>query len=298
MKRLLFTLLCIFLLNTGGFSQKLVRLYDGKAPGSEDWNYDEIEFSSPMMAGRMIRNVVDPTLEVYMPEKSLASGTAVIVCPGGGNIWLSYSSEGTDVAKWLAGKGITAFVLKYRLNKTPEDETEFAKFTMEFLSRIMVQPSEGDSTRRAPVPLPSEKYLGGEDGIRAVEYVREHASEFGIDPEKVGIMGFSAGAGVTMHVIINSAPERQPDFAAPVYGGWLGDSKIPAYAPPLFILAAADDPISEGCPDLYKAWRAAGKSAELHMYSKGGHGFGMQQRGLPVDTWIERLYDWMIASGF
>jgi dienelactone hydrolase len=84
----------------------------------------------------------------------------------------------------------------------------------------MASPREGDSARRAPVPLPSEKYLGGEDGIRAVEYVREHASEFGIDPEKVGIMGFSAGAGVTMHVIINSAPENQPDFAAPIYGGW------------------------------------------------------------------------------
>jgi len=251
-----------------------------------------------MDKGLMIRNVVDPTLEVYMPDKSMASGTAVIVCPGGGNIWLSYSSEGTDVAKWLAGKGITAFVLKYRLNKTPEDETEFGKFTMEFFSRILAPPGEGDSARRAPVPLPSEKYLGGEDGIRAVEYVREHASEFGIDPEKVGIMGFSAGAGVTMHVIINSAPDRQPDFAAPIYGGWLGDSEIPEDAPPLFILAAADDPISEGCPDLYKAWRAAGKSAELHMYSKGGHGFGMAQSDMPVDTWIERLYDWMIASGF
>jgi len=298
MKRILFTLLCILLTVTNVFSQKVVRLYEGKAPGSEDWDYREIEYTNPMDKGLMIRNVVDPTLEVYMPDKSMASGTAVIVCPGGGNIWLSYSSEGTDVAKYLAAKGIAAFVLKYRLNKTPEDETEFGKFTMEFFSRILAPPGEGDSARRAPVPLPSEKYLGGEDGIRAVEYVREHASEFGIDPEKVGIMGFSAGAGVTMHVIINSAPDRQPDFAAPIYGGWLGDSEIPEDAPPLFILAAADDPISEGCPDLYKAWRAAGKSAELHMYSKGGHGFGMAQRDMPVDTWIERLYDWMIASGF
>lgn len=298
MKRILFMIPCIFFLVADGFSQKIVRLYEGKAPGSEDWNHKEIEWSSPMMSGRMIRNVVDPTLEVYMPDKSVTTGTAAIVCPGGGNIWLSYSSEGTDVAKWLAGKGITAFVLKYRLIKTPEDEAEFGKFTMEFFSSIMAPRDDRDSIRRAPVPLPSEKYLGGEDGIRAIEYVRDHASEYGIDPHKVGIMGFSAGAGVTMYVIINSAPYRQPDFAAPIYGGWLGDSKIPENAPPLFILAAADDQISEGSPDLYKAWRAAGKSAELHIYSKGGHGFGMQKRGMSVDTWIERLHDWIITSGF
>ena len=297
MKKIIIAFIFTTIMGPAGFSQKIVRLYEGKAPGSEEWDYREIEYTNPLDKGLMIRNVVDPTLEVYLPVKSIASGTAVIVCPGGGNIWLSYSSEGTDVAKWLAAKGITAFVLKYRLNKTPEDEAEFAKFTQEFFKRILTPAKEGE-TMKAPVPLPSEKYLGGEDGIRAVQYVREHSADFGIDPKKVGIMGFSAGAGVTIHVIINSAPDRQPNFAAPIYGGWLGDSKIPENAPPLFILAAADDPISAGCPDLYKAWRAAGKSAELHIYSKGGHGFGMAQRGLPVNSWIERLYDWIKASGF
>jgi len=283
-------IICTTLLGLNGFSQQIVRLYEGKAPGSEDWNHKEIEWTSPMMTGLMIRNVVDPTLEVYMPDKELATGTSVIVCPGGGNVWLSYSNEGTEVAKWLAAKGITAFVLKYRLNKTPEDPEEFAAFTLEFFKRIMALQS--------PVPLPSEKYLGGDDGIRAVEYIRQHAGEFGIDPEKVGIMGFSAGAAVTIHVVMNSAPDRQPNFAAPIYGGWLGDSKIPDNAPPLFILAAADDPISDACPDLYKVWKAAGLSAELHLYSKGGHGFGMTQRGIPVDSWIERLHDWVKATGF
>jgi acetyl esterase/lipase len=116
MKKLLFAVICIALLEINGFSQKILHLYEGKAPSSEGWNYNEIE-----MPGRMIRNVVDQTLEVFMPDKSLATSTAVIVCPGGGNIWLIYSNEGTGVAKWLAGKGITAFVLKYRLLKTPED---------------------------------------------------------------------------------------------------------------------------------------------------------------------------------
>jgi acetyl esterase/lipase len=140
--------------------------------------------------------------------------------------------------------------------------------------------------------------LDGDDGKGAVEYVREHAGEFGINPDKVGIMGFSAGAAVTIHTIINFSPNEQPNFAAPIYGSWLGDSKIPENAPPLFTLAAADDPISEICIDLYKAWRAAGKSAEIHIYSKGGHGFGMSQRGMPVDNWIESLFAWIKVSGF
>lgn len=299
MKRLPLTLLLIFILGAGTFAQKIVRLYDGKAPGSEDWDYEEIITTLPGSEEIRIRNVVDPTLEIYQPEAGTVSGTAVIIAPGGGNIWLTYKNEGTDVALWFIDKGVTAFVLKYRLNRTPEDPQEFQRFTMQFLGRIMARSdSAADQSSGSPLPLPSEKYPGGEDGMRAMEYVREHASEFGIDPKKVGIMGFSAGAGVTMHTVINASPEQMPDFAAPIYGGWIGDSKIPDNAPPLFILAAADDPISVGCPDLYKAWRAAGKSAELHMYSKGGHGFGMSQRGLPIDTWIERLYDWMKASGF
>jgi len=282
-------------------SQKIVRLYDGKAPGSENWNYKEIIYNNQWSPTpeKMIRNVVDPTLEIFMPEKQMATGTAMIVAPGGGNIWLSYQNEGTAVAEWLAKKGVTAFVLKYRLNKTPEDPEEFQKFTMEFFRRLPQLADSLNNRLSSPtVSLPSEKYLGGEDGIRAVEYVRQHAAEYGVDPKKVGIMGFSAGAGVTMHVVMNAGPEQMPDFAAPIYGGWIDDSKIPENAPPLFILAAADDAISNGCPDLFKAWRAAGKSAEIHIYSKGGHGFGMSQKGLPVDTWIERLYDWMVASGF
>ena len=300
MKKLFFAFACLTLSTLAASPQKIYRLYDGKAPGSETWNYKEIEWTTPTMTGRMIRNVVDPTLEVYFPDKSLSSGTAVIVCPGGGNVWLSYSSEGTDVAKWLAAKGITAFVLKYRLIHTPEDPKEFSQFTQEFFKNLFSMPKAGDTARsaKAPVPLPSEKYPGGDDGIMAVKYLRKHAGELGIDPKKVGIMGFSAGAAVTIYTVINSTPADQVNFAATVYGGWLGDSRIPENAPPLFILAAADDPISAVCPDLYKSWRAKGKSAEIHMYSKGGHGFGMSQRGMPVDKWIDRFYEWIRASGF
>lgn len=302
MKRTVLLIFCFATAIMNVNSQKIIRLYDGIAPGSEDWNYKEIrQENSPYAGGGvMVRNVVDPTLEVYMPEKSIATGTAVIVCPGGGNVWLSYSNEGTTVAEWFAKKGVTAFVLKYRLNRTPEDPVEFNKFVQGFFKSLkeMFSDTTPAQPKRPRVPLPSEKYPGGEDGIRAVEYIRQHASEFGVDLKKIGIMGFSAGAGVTMHVVMNASPDKMPNFAAPIYGGWIGDSKIPENAPPLFILAASDDPISAGCPDLYKAWRAAGKPAEIHIYSKGGHGFGMSKNGLPVDTWIERLYEWMQASGF
>lgn len=301
MKKILYLFFFLAFLGTNCYSQNIVRLYPGKAPGSEDWNYKEIEYSSPGGQGKMVRNVVDPTLTVYQPEKSIATGTAVVICPGGGNIWLSYSSEGTDVGEWLAKKGITAFVLKYRLNHTPETEEEFNKFVQSFFSRMAAPPSNGNTANAAPSnvrPNPISNTLGGNDGLKAIQYVRDHASDYGIDPKKVGIIGFSAGAAVTMHVILNSTPEQQPNFAAPIYGGWLGDSKVPDSAPPVFILAAADDAISNGLPDLYKAWRGAGKLAELHIYSKGGHGFGMAKNGLPVNNWIERFYEWIKVSGF
>jgi acetyl esterase/lipase len=301
MKRIFLLFLICALTSACIYSQAVARLYEGKAPGSEDWNYSEIEFSSPMMAGKMIRNVVDPTLAAYLPDKSVATGTAVIIAPGGGNVWLSYSSEGTDVAEWLVKRGVAAFVLKYRLNRTPESPQDFDKFVQEIFRQLMAAFSRKDTApaSKSPIPLQTgDRYFAGEDGIRAIEFVRAHSAEYGINPHKVGIIGFSAGAALTMFTILNSSPGKLPDFAAPIYGGWIGDSKIPGNGPPLFILCAADDPISTGSPDLYRAWRAAGLSAELHVYSKGGHGFGMVQKGLPVNSWIERFCDWMKITGF
>lgn len=301
MKKTLLTMVFLVFCVTLSFSQEIIPLYEGKAPGSEDWAYKELEFTHPFMTGLMIRNVVDPTLTVFTPDKSVANGSAVIVCPGGGNVWLSYSSEGTEVAEWLSQRGFTAFVLKYRLNKTPETEEGFNQFLADmfkFMSRL----NENKDSVPASMPkLPVteyDRYYGGDDGIRALQLVRQLSEEYGIDPAKVGIMGFSAGAGITMHTILHTEPGTGPDFAAPIYGGWLGDASVPANAPPLFILAAADDPIAASSPELYKAWIAAGFSAELHIYSKGGHGFGMKKQDLPVDNWIERLGDWLKAQGY
>jgi len=288
MKRFILAILIISTVTINGYTQTVVKLYDGKAPGSEDWDYSEVEFANPGTKTKMLRNVVDPTLEVFVPDKSIATETAVIIAPGGGYVWLSYESEGTAVAEWLAKKGVTAFVLKYRLRKTPEDVKEFEDFWNNF-----------GTPRATRTTRPSDTInYGGQDGLKAINYVRNHSNEYNIDPAKIGFMGFSAGAGVTMHVILNSSKDEQPNFAAPIYGGWLRGAEVPENAPPLFILCAANDRIAASSPDLFKAWRDAGISAELHIYSKGGHGFGMDKQDLPVDNWIERFYDWLKASGF
>lgn len=301
MKNSIVIIIFAFALSANTISQEIVPLYEGKAPGSETWDYNEVEFADPVTRAKMLRNVVDPTLEVFRPEESASSGTAVIICPGGGNVWLSYENEGTAVAEWFVKKGITAFVLKYRLNKTPVDEEEFKEYWDGFGERIKsmtkAKETEGESKHVGPPKTGLHNY-GGDDGLRALEFVREHATQYNIKPNKIGIIGFSAGAGVAMYTILNSTPDNMPDFAAVIYGGWLSGSEVPKNAPPLFILCAADDPIASGSPDLYKAWRASGKSAELHIYSKGGHGFGMEQRRLPVNNWIERCYDWMKISRF
>ena len=135
--------------------------------------------------------------------------------------------------------------------------------------------------------------LGQEDGRQAIRIVRSRAAEWDIDPGKVGIIGFSAGGMVTLGTLLNNEKESMPDFAGLIYTPWSG-KPVPENAPPVFILAAADDNIANsGSIQMYSAWKKAGKDAELHIYSKGGHGFGMQKRNMPVDSWIERFDDWM-----
>lgn len=280
-------------------AQEIIPLYKGVAPGSEDWDYKEIESKSDMFGDRIIRNVCKPTLTVFKPDKEIATGTAVIVCPGGGNFMLCFKNEGTEVAEWLSQKGITAFVLKYRLNKTPEDPQEFNKYVMDFFMKLTIPSNSGNAEdTKASNLYPGSVYYGGEDGLKSVEYVRNHASELGINPGKIGMIGFSAGAMVTLHTVLHSEPRNQPNFAALIYGGWLFGTEVPGNAPPLFIAGAADDIISAENPALYNAWIKAGNKAELHMYSRGGHGFANNKKGSPVDTWIDRYYEWLKDMGF
>ena len=270
--------------------QKVIKLYAGKAPGSEDWSWNEAvsDSSANMFRTNLVYNVVEPTLTVFTPDASVANGTAVIIAPGGAFRVLSIKSEGTDVAQWLNKKGITCFVLKYRLGHSLTDDP-----VQELMSQ-MGKPGF-DELNQKIIPLTIA------DGRQAITYVRNHAAEYKIDPDRIGIIGFSAGGTVAASSAFNYTKENRPDFVAPVYP-FMPDSlqsDVPADAPPMFLLAASDDQFGfqMHCIDLYNKWIDSKHSAELHIYSKGGHGFGMRQQNIPTDKWIERFGDWLDTQG-
>jgi acetyl esterase/lipase len=268
-------------------AQDVIPLYPGTAPGSAQENYQEKQYYSKAWNTDVVANVTKPSLTVFKPSPELRNGSAVVICPGGGFMALSINSEGYDVAKYMVGKGVTAFGLKYRLAHTGDDATQ--EFSALFADRPKYQEMLKQELPRAIA-----------DGLAAVTYVRQHASEWGVSSDRVGIIGFSAGGTVTAAVAFHYAPEGRPAFVAPVYaGGEFKDLFVPADAPPMFVAAATDDGLGLA-PDsvaLYEKWTSAHKSAELHMYAKGGHGFGMRKQNLPTDSWIDRFADWLELQG-
>jgi acetyl esterase/lipase len=266
--------------------EKVIRLYDGPAPGSENWKQHEQESRTNLWQTRIAYNVVNPTLAVFQPPIGAANGTAVIICPGGAFFALSMDTEGFEVARWLNGKGVTCFVLKYRLVECKTDDP-----TREVVERAPLD----------DIVAPVVK-LAVADGLAAIAYVRRHAADYGVNPKRVGIIGFSAGGTVAVSVAMTYGAATRPDFVAPIYPAYNWASKgsgVPADAPPAFILAASDDPLGLAPQSvaIYQDWMAARKSAELHLYSKGGHGFGMRQQHLPSDRWINLFADWLEAQG-
>ncbi|MGB6884338.1 MAG: alpha/beta hydrolase [Candidatus Acidiferrum sp.] len=291
MKTLILRTLCLVVfLAPLAAAQDVIPLYPGTPPGSTQENYPEKEYFSKSWNTEVVANVTKPTLTVFKPSPELKNGTAIVICPGGGFMALSIDSEGTDVAKYLAAKGVTAFVLKYRLAHTGEDATE--EFTAMF---------SGDRQKFQEI-LAKVVPQSIADGLAAVTYVRQHASEWGVSPDRVGIIGFSAGGTVAAGVAFRYAPDGRPAFAALIYaaGSFFKDSPVPADAPPLFVAAATDDNLGLA-PDsvaLYEKWTSAHKPAELHMYAKGGHGFGMRKQNIPTDHWIDRFSDWLEFQGW
>jgi acetyl esterase/lipase len=193
------------------------------------------------------------------------------------------------VAKWLAARGVTAFVLKYRLVPTGEDGVKEVMAKLNDLKRL-------DADNAALVPLAIN------DGLAAVAYVRKHAAEFAVSPTRIGFIGFSAGGTVTSAVAMQYTAESRPDFVAPIYAylGALKDVAVPKDAPPMFVAAATDDQLKLA-PDsvtLYSKWMAAGKPVELHRYARGGHGFGRRKLNLPSDHWIDRFGEWLDQQGW
>lgn len=271
-------------------AQKVINLYEGAAPGSESWTWDEKESTNNIFNTRVIYNVSKPTLTVFLPDPSVANGTAVVIAPGGAFHTLSIDSEGFDVAKWLNRKGVAAFVLKYRVVKSETDDP------VKELMGKMGDFKKLDAENAPVVPLAIA------DGKKAMEYVRTHAAEMKIDPLRIGLMGFSAGGTLTMGVGFNYSKENRPNFLAPIYPyiGALDNKKVPEDAPPLFVCAATDDQLglAPHSSNLYNDWIAAKKPAELHIFGKGGHGFGMRKNNIPTDRWIERFAEWLDLQGF
>jgi acetyl esterase/lipase len=294
-----------FALSAAAFAQnREFAIWPGKsAPGSENWRHKEIQYTFPSPRMKMVRNVVKPTLTLFAPERSLGNGTAVIVAPGGGMRFLSWENEGTAAAEWLATRGVTAFVLKYRLLETPAGPAEFDAAMKDFFNTITkaAETNPGDVAHSITSSTEAERTVGAmavADGLQAVRYVREHAAEWGVEPDRIGMIGFSAGAYITAGVLMNHDADSRLNFAAPIYGGETGGKPIPSDNPPIFIVVAQDDNlIYNASQQLFRDWNAARLPVEFHSFAQGGHGFGMIKQGLPIDRWIDLYGEWLDSLG-
>ncbi len=281
-------LLASLLLAPAALAQKpgdSVPLWANGAPGSEAMSGKQ-ELIVPAKPGDSthLSQIHNPSLLVYLPPKGKATGAAMIVAPGGGHRFLSIDTEGTNVAEWLSSIGVAAFVLKYRLAR-----------------------EEG-----SPYKIETHPYA---DAQRAIRTIRARASEWGVNPAKVGIMGFSAGGEVAVlastkydagSASASDPVERQsarPDYQVLIYPGIKAETvAVTKDTPPTFMLAADNDKgPSTAIPALYLALKNAGVHTELHIYNSGGHGFGLRnpdpRPNVIYNTWALRLQDWMADVG-
>ena len=265
-------------LNTGGVDDQ---------PASESWFR---QWGDPMA-----RNITEATLTPFLPDPEKANGAAVIVAPGGGFMWLSMGNEGWEVAQALADQGIAAFVLKYRLHPTAETLDDFKAFMER--PRTPPAPSE-DGEEAAPAPRRPQRDLSNqlEDAEAAYTMIVERAQEWGVDTDRIGMIGFSAGAGLTMHSTLNSEKMKLA-FIGPIYGG-MGPVDVPADAPPMFSAIASDDFLFGGQFGVVKSWFDAGIPVEFHLYQNGGHGFGLGNPDRTSNRWFDAFVHWLDVNDF
>ena len=243
----------------------------------------------------MARNIYTATLTPFLPAPGKANGAAVIVAPGGGYRWLSMDNEGWEMAKALAEKGIAAFVLKYRLYPTPESLDEFKAW----MNRPRPAPAASASTSpSATSPSPPQLDLSNqlEDAEAAYALILKRAREWGVDTGRIGMIGFSAGAGVTMHATLHSKTMKLA-FIGPIYGG-MGPVEVPKNAPPMFNVIASDDFLFRGQFGVVDAWYKAGKPIEFHLYQNGGHGFGLGNPDRTSNRWFDAFIHWLEVNDF
>ena len=278
--------ICLHLFTFITAQQKVIPLYKGTSPGSENWNWTEGETYKNPLNTKIVYNVTHPTLIAYLPEHAVANGSAVIICLGGGFHVLLIDSIGTKLASELTKKGIAVFILKYRLAQSFTDDpwkevTNLMKDSLKFIQKI------------APVVK-----LAGDDLNVSFSYILQHADEFAVDRKRIGVMGLSAGGALAANLAYNYTPETRPAFVAALYTrtSSVRRTSLPQDAPPLFIAAAMDDSTTSvsNSVSLYNDWMDSKHSAEMHLYTKGGHGL----RGFPAESWINRFEEWLDVLGF
>jgi acetyl esterase/lipase len=263
----------------------VVRIWPAQAPGTEDWKAPEedADVTLPSVGKiHVITNVTVPTITIFRPARGKSNGTAMVVLPGGSFRALAWDVDGLETAQWLASKGITAFVLKYRV-RPPQNGESFGETLDEF--------ARATRERRA---------IAVADAEQAIRLVRSNAGKYGIVQKRVGVIGFSAGAMATMDVALATDASVRPNFAVPMYGAALSDNLPTRDAPPLFIGAAQDDPQLPvlNSVGIFRKWTQAGIPAELHIYERGGHGFGFRTHRSTSDSWPAAFQAWLAARGY
>ncbi|MGD0681990.1 MAG: alpha/beta hydrolase [Terracidiphilus sp.] len=270
---------------TYAITTKVINVWPGVAPGSEQWKQKEVTIHFGPMES--IVNVTTPTLTAYLPDPAKATGTALIIAPGGGFIFLGTDTH--EIAEWLAARGIAGFVLKYRTaplegeNEAQLNQAGGARFGAQLNNHALIA-EDG-------------KY-GIADGIQSIKVVRDHAAEWGIFRDRVVFMGFSAGGSITEFASVNPDVSARPNYAAPIYGAPFPVPSIPKDVPPFFMEMAQDDTLAG--PQIvafYDALKAAGYKPEFHIYEHGGHGWSMRKQGTTSDHWLDEFYWWLEAHG-
>ena len=250
---------------------------------------------------RVVRNVTHPTLTPFLPPAGKATGAAVVVVPGGGFTMVQMDIEGWGIAQWLAEHGVTAFVLKYRTRPTAPDEDVFLAALNQEISQ------QGGSK---PAPPDADMPIASADAVAALRLIRGQSTKWGIDPSRVGMIGFSAGAMTTMATVLEASPVDRPAFFGYIYGpmdavlpgsiyGQNEGLVVPENAPPMFAALAMNDPAFGGKGfAIVDRWNKAGRPVELHAYQAGGHAFGMGLPGTTSTLVMPEFFAWMQFDGF